>query len=130
MKLGHRIAFALVLATTAWPTFAAADHFWNCTKPDGTRYADASKCDKGDTAVKVMKGEPTAAYVQTPMVQAEATAGSNLDTGVCPTNATYCARPDYGVTDASPRTQAITQFMRKKQCEFLKKFPQRCAAHR
>ncbi len=126
MKLGHRIAFALVLTATACPTLAAADYFWNCTKPDGTKYADATQCDKGDTAVKVIKGDCTVP-VQTSMVQAEATPGSNLDPGVCPSNTVYCTRADFGMTDASPRMQAITQFMRKKQCEFLKKFPERCA---
>ena len=129
MKLARRVAFTLVLATTAWPAFAATDYFWNCTTPDGIKYADASQCDKGDTAVKVTKGRP-AASAQTPMVQsAEQTEPrpDGLNAGVCPANPNYCTRPNFGVTEGSPRTQAIAQFMRKRECEFMKRFPERCA---
>ena len=134
MNMNHasRITVMLVLAAAAWPTFAA-DYFWNCTKPDGIKYADATQCDKGDTAVKVMKGAHAApgTMPSVPSAPAEATLdNNNPEAGVCPTNPANCQRPDYGVTEASPRALAITQFMRKKQCEFLKKFPQRCAAIR
>ncbi len=130
MNLAHRVAFALVLTSTAWPAFAAADHFWNCTTPDGIKYADASKCDKGDTAVKVMKGNNPGASAQTTLTQAaageEGERPVGLNTGVCPSNPAYCTRPNYGVTEGSPRTQAIQQFMREKECDFMKRFPQRC----
>jgi len=132
MNLACRVTFALVFATTAWPALAT-DYFWNCTKPDGIKYADASQCDKGDTAVKVMKGSQ-AVPGTTPSVQTTPADtrpdGGNPDAGICPANPANCQRPDYGVTEGSPRTQAIMQFMRKKQCDFLKKFPQRCAAIR
>lgn len=130
--LAPRLALALLLCAPAWPAFAAADFFWNCTTPDGIKYADASQCDKGDTAVKVMKGNHNpAASAQTTQVQAAASADVQLpqgmNTGVCPSNPAYCTRPDYGVTGGSPRTQAIQQFMRAKECEFMQRFPQRCA---
>lgn len=130
-RLASRIALALLLCTPAWPTFAAADFFWNCTTPDGIKYADASKCDKGDTAVKVMKGNNhPAASVQTARVQAADGADGEqplgINTGVCPTNPAYCTQPNYGVTGGSARTQAIQQFMREKECDFMQRFPQRC----
>ena len=127
MNIARSVAIALVLAATAWPAFAA-DYFWNCTTPDGIKYADASQCDKGDIAVKVMKGN-NPAPAQTGLVQStqseERVAG--LSTGVCPANPDYCMRPDYGVTEGSPRAQAITQFMRQRQCDFMRRFPERCA---
>lgn len=126
MNLARRAAFALAFLTSAWPTFAA-DYFWNCTTPDGIKYADASKCDRGDAAVRMMKGN-NAAPAQTPMVQAaegdEKLEG--LHTGACPVNPGYCTRPNYGVTEGSSRTQAIVQFMRKRECDFMRKFPERC----
>jgi hypothetical protein len=121
MNLARQIAFTLMLATTAWPTFAATDHFWNCTTPDGIKYADASRCDKGDTAVKVMKGSD-AATARTPHEEKL----ESLNTGVCPANPGYCTRPNYGVTEGSPRAQAIAQFMRKRECDFMNRFPGRC----
>ena len=33
----------------------AADFYWSCTTAVGARYVDATQCDKGDVAVKVMK---------------------------------------------------------------------------
>lgn len=130
MNLARPIALALLLLTTAWPAFAAADYFWNCTTPDGIKYADASRCDKGDTAVKVMKGKNTAASAQTPMVQASASDDGErpvgLNTGVCPADPAYCTRPNYGATEGSPRSQAIQQFMRAKECDFMQRFPGRC----
>jgi hypothetical protein len=127
MNLARHVAFALVLATAAWPTFAAKDHFWNCTTADGIKYADASKCDKGDAAVKVMKGNHSGS-TQTAMVQATQAEEKveGLNTGVCPTNPAYCTRPNYGVTEGSPRTQAIVQFLRKRECDFMRRFPERC----
>ena len=126
MNFARRAALALVIAAAAWPAFAA-DYFWNCTTPDGIKYADASKCDKGDAAVKVMKGG-NATSAQPPLVQASPSEEKleGLNPGVCPTNPGYCTLPDYGVTDASPRAQAISQFMRKKECGFMRKFPERC----
>jgi hypothetical protein len=59
MKWGQTIALALVVASMAWPP-TAADHYWECTKPDGVRYWDASQCDTGDRAVKVNKANQTA----------------------------------------------------------------------
>lgn len=130
MTLAPRLALALLLSATTWPAFAAADFFWNCTTPDGIKYADASKCDKGDTAVKMMKGNKPSASAQTSLVQAAAgddgETSTRFNTGVCPTNPAYCTRPNYGVTEGSPRTQAIQQFMREKECDFMQRFPQRC----
>lgn len=128
MNLARRIALALLLYATIWPAFAAADFFWNCTTPNGTKYADASKCDKGDAAVKVTKGSNTA-FAQTSMVHAarDEERIEGMNPGACPTNPGYCTRPNYGVTEGSPRTQAIAQFMRKKECDFMHRFPQRCA---
>ncbi len=119
MNLARPITLALLLSATAWPAFAAADFFWNCTTPDGIKYADASKCDKGDAAVKVMKGNKPAANDD-----GERPVG--LNTGVCPANPAYCTQANYGVTEGSPRTQAILQFMRGKECDFMKRFPERC----
>lgn len=131
MNLAARcIALALSLATTAGPALAASDYFWNCTTPEGIKYADATQCDKGDTAVKVIKGSP-AAPAPAPMVQLAQQAEPQpeaLNTGgVCPSNPSDCGRPNYGVAEGSARTHAIALFMRKKQCEFLKRFPERCA---
>jgi hypothetical protein len=116
MNMGKRLVFTLVLAAAAWPAFAA-DFFWNCTTADGLKYADATKCDKGDTAVKVMKGNLL------PLDQEKANNVSSTD---CQRTPSYCASPDYGVPDASLRTQAITHFMRQKECEFHRRSPNRC----
>lgn len=130
MNLARPIALSLLLVTTALPAFAAANFFWNCTTPDGIKYADASKCDKGDTAVKVMKGKNIAASAQTSVVQAAAGDDGErpvgLNTGVCPADPAYCTRPNYGVTEGSSRNQAIQQFMRARECGFMQRFPQRC----
>jgi hypothetical protein len=129
MNLACRATLVLMLATFTWPATAATDYFWNCTTPDGIKYADASQCDKGDKAVKVMKGNRQATATHAPMVQAaqqdDALAGLPT-TGVCPANPAYCTRPDYGVIDGSPRTVAIAQFMRKRACDFMHRFPDRC----
>lgn len=127
MNLARSVVIALILTATAWPAFAA-DYFWNCTTPDGIKYADASQCDKGDTAVKVMKGN-NAAPAQAALVQSTQSEErvEGLNTGVCPTNPGYCTWPNYGVTEGSPRAQAITQFMRKRACDFVNRFPERCA---
>ena len=131
MTHAPRLALAQLLCATTWPVFAATDFFWNCTTPDGIKYADASKCDKGDTAVKVMKGNNNpAASAQTALVHAATGADTEqplgTNTGVCPTNPAYCTQPNYGITEGSPRTQAIQQFMRAKECDFMQRFPQRC----
>jgi len=115
MNIGKRLVFALVLAA-AWPAFAA-DFYWSCTTADGIKYADATRCDKGDTAVQVMKGGAS------PPAHSETKRVPSTD---CPTTPSYCARPDYDVSEASPRAQAITRFMRQKECEFLLRFPNRC----
>ena len=133
-RLAARLVFALLLFVTTWPAFAAADFFWNCTTPYGIKYADATKCDKGDTAVKVMKDIKPAASAQTSFVQVAARDDGErpvaMNTGVCPANLAYCKRPDYGVTEGSPRTQAIQQFMRARECDFMQRFPQRCVGPR
>ncbi|MES2582071.1 MAG: hypothetical protein V4627_05095 [Pseudomonadota bacterium] len=130
MNLTRHAALALLLSSLAWPAFAATDFFWNCTTPDGIKYADASKCDKGDTAVKVMKGDKSGASAQTALVQAaageESERPAGMNTGVCPTNPAYCTLQNYGVTTGSPRTQAIQQFMRARECDFMQRFPERC----
>ena len=113
------IALALILSASIWPVVAATDYFWSCTKPDGTKYADASKCDKGDTAVKMMKGDQLTAQPLGVMQH-----GFSPD--VCPVNPAYCSQPEFGAKETSPRAQAITLFMRKKQCELLRRFPERC----
>ena len=127
MNLARQIVLALLLAAATWPAVAATDFFWNCTTPVGIKYADASKCDKGDTAVKVMKGR-NAASAQARMVQAtqDDERMEGLNPGACPTNPGYCTRADYGVSQGSPRAQAIAQFMRKRECDFMHRFPQRC----
>ncbi len=131
MNFVCRAAVALVLTTAAWPTFTA-DYFWNCTTADGTKYADASKCDKGDIAVKVMKGGSAVPAAQTATVQATLgdTTPVNTHTAVCPNNPNVCKLPNYGVTEGSPRAQAITQFMREKECDFMQRFPNRCSKPR
>ena len=129
MTLACRAALVLILAAWVWPTHAATDHFWNCTTPQGIKYADASQCDKGDAAVKMFKDKRQTAAMQTPMVQAAQQDDALPDlpaTGVCPANPAYCTRPDYGVTEGPPRAQAITQFMRKRACDFMHRFPERC----
>ena len=129
MNPARRVTLALVLSASTWPAVAATAYFWNCTKPDGTKYGEASQCDKGDSAVKVMKNERVAVAGMGQMVLAAQRTDAVLDTpttGVCPTNPAYCARPDYGVTDGSPRAQAITQFMRNRECALMRRFPERC----
>ena len=128
MNLARRAALVLVLTAAAWPAFAA-DYFWNCTTPDGIKYADATKCDKGDNAAKVLKGT-NAKTSGAPMVMAAQETifmPDNHATGVCPTNPDYCSQPDYGITEGEPRAQAIAQFMRKRACDFKQRFPNRCA---
>jgi hypothetical protein len=108
MNLAHRVTLTLVLTASAWQVLAASDYFWNCTIPEGIKYADATQCDKGDSAVKVMKSS-AADPIATPTVQAAAQPISKEDrlvTGVCPANRDYCAQPNYGVSDGSPRSQA------------------------
>ena len=120
VKWGQTIALALVVASMAWPA-TAADHYWECTKPDGVRYWDASQCDMGDRAEKVYKANQTA------LTHAKSTAANPE---VCPANPGHCALPGYGVEADSPRAYAIAVFMRKKQCELMKRFPERCAKPR
>ena len=129
MNIALRLALALLICGTTWPAFAAADFFWNCTTPDGIKYADATKCDKGDTAVKTMKGE-TAKPGLPNMVQSSPQDNTNSDgfsTDVCPADPAYCSQPHYGITEGAPRAQAISQFMRKRACDFRQRFPDRCA---
>jgi hypothetical protein len=128
MNFVCRATVALVLTTAAWPTFAA-DYFWNCTTPDGIKYADASKCDKGDAAVKMMKGDnakPGLSVVAQPAQPADAMS-EKVDVGVCPEDPGYCSQPNFGIAEGAPRAQAIAQFMRKRACEFKQRFPARCA---
>jgi hypothetical protein len=127
MKIARRAAIALLLLTAAWPS-VAADYFWNCTTPDGIKYADASKCDKGDSAVKVMKSDhsTTAQSAMVPASSDNETPNGTHTAGACPADPAYCKRPQYGVTEGSPRTQAIMQFMRERECDFMQRFPARC----
>ena len=136
MRIFNRVLFSLVYLMAAWPVFAA-DFYWSCTTSVGTRYADATQCDKGDTAVKVLKdGIAPAASAESGAkgvsTDHRSIAGSSLrGTGaplaaVCPTDPAVCARPDYDVSEGTPRAQAITRFMRQKECEFLQRFPGRC----
>ena len=136
MKILSCIAFGMLLAMSAWTAFAA-DFYWNCTTPIGTRYADATRCDKGDVGVKVMKTGPA------PAADSES-AGSGTDkaaiparnppadnpAGVCPKDPAVCQLPDYGVTADTPREQAISHFLRQRECEFLQRFPNRCVRPR
>lgn len=131
MNLSRSSALALLLmCAAAAPAFAAADFFWNCTTPDGIKYADASKCDKGDTAVKVSKTQSSAPTASSALVrsaaQDEGERPVGMHTGACPTNPAYCTLPNYGVTEGTPRAQAIQQFMRTRECDFMQRFPQRC----
>ena len=133
MKLCSRVIFCLALAASPWPSMAA-DFYWSCTTAVGARYVDATQCDKGDVAVKVMKqGAQTqaaaegAASITKPTVAPRA--GGVAAAGpvaVCPKDPSVCKRADYDVTEGSPRAQAITRFMRQKECEFLQRFPSRC----
>ena len=127
MTLARRATLTWILAACTWPAAAATDYFWNCTTPDGIKYADANKCDKGDTAVRVMKSGDTAS-AQSALVQSTPTEEKleGLNPGACPINPGYCTRPNYGVTEGSARAQAVTQFMRKKECDFMQRFPERC----
>jgi hypothetical protein len=121
MNITLRATIVLAICTTAYSAFAA-DHFWSCTTPVGVQYADATKCDKGDSATKRMKIDQ-AASLQEPMTQTN----QQVLTAVCPVNPADCSLQDYGAQETSHRTQAIIQFMHKKQCEFAHRFPQRCA---
>ncbi len=125
MGFNQRLVCALFFAAIAGAA-TAKDFYWNCSTTDGIKYADAQQCDKGDTGVRVMKGGLPADDK-----------GSNPGAGsvavtrnACPTVPAYCAQADYGAADASTRTQAITHFMRRKECAFLQRFPphsaQRC----
>ncbi len=104
----------------------AKDFYWNCTAADGIKYADANQCDKGDTGVRVMKGGLAADGQGGNPAAGSVTVARNA----CQAVPAYCALPDYGVADATARTQAITHFMRQKECAFLQRFPpdsaQRC----
>lgn len=133
MKLCSRVVFCLALAASPWPAIAA-DFYWSCTTPVGARYVDATQCDKGDVAVKVMKpgaqtqtGVEGATSITKPTVAPRA--GGVAAAGpvaACPKDPSVCKRADYDVTEGSPRAQAITRFMRQKECEFLQRFPRRC----
>jgi len=118
MGFNQRLVCALFLAAIAGPA-AAKDFYWNCTTADGIKYADANQCDKGDTGVRVMKtGLPGDDQGGNPA------AGSLAVTrNACQSVPAYCAQPDYGVADATTRTQAIAHFMRQKECAFLQRFP-------
>lgn len=121
MNIGQRVVCALVLTTAVWPV-QATDFYWSCTTAVGTRYADATRCDKGDTAVQVAKsgaGNDSNAGNR-------GTGGQPAQPLACQRTPAYCGRPDYDVVEASARSQAITHFMRQKECEFLLRFPQRC----
>lgn len=126
MTISDRFACTLLLAAIAWPT-SAKDFYWNCTTAAGTQYADATQCDKGDTGIQVMKGRPSVQEKPTTRssAPAPATTAQTLPTA-CQAVPAYCDRPDFGVVDASERAQTITQFMRRKECEFFWKFPPRC----
>jgi hypothetical protein len=121
MKILSRVLVGLAFAMSALPAFAA-DFYWNCTTPIGTRYADATRCDKGDVGVKVMKTE---AAPEPPAAGSQSTDSAN-PIRVCPTDPAVCQRPDFGVSAGTPRVQAIARFLRQKECEFLQRFPNRC----
>ena len=121
MGFNQRLVCALFFAAIAGSA-AAKDFYWNCTTADGIKYADATQCDKGDAGVRVMKaglpaddkgGKPAAGSV-------------GVTRNGCQTVPAYCAQPDYGVANTATRTQAITHFMRQKECAFLLRFPPRC----
>jgi hypothetical protein len=117
MGFNQRLVCALFFAAIAGSA-AAKDFYWNCTTADGIKYADATQCDKGDTGVRVMRaGLPAIGPV-------------SVTRDACQAVPAYCSQPDYGVVDASTRTQAIAHFMRQKECAFLQRFPpqpqQRC----
>lgn len=118
MGFNQRLVCALFFAAIAGSA-AAKDFYWNCTTADGIKYADATQCDKGDTGVRVMKGG----------LAADGTGGNPgvgsvaVTRNACQAVPTYCAQADYGVADASSRAQAITHFMRQKECAFLQRFP-------
>ena len=125
MGFHQRLVCALCFAALAGAA-AAKDFYWNCTTADGIKYADANQCDKGDTGVRVMRaGLAADATGANPAAGAVAVTRS-----ACQVVPAYCAQPDYGVADAATRTQAITHFMRQKECAFLQRFPpqahQRC----
>ncbi len=119
MKILSRVAFGLVFAMPTWSAIAA-DFYWSCTTPIGTRYADATQCDKGDVGVKILKNGAVLSAV--PEFSGTANAAH-----VCPKDPAVCQRSDFGVTADTPRAHAIARFMRQKECEFLQRFPNRCA---
>ena len=127
MDVLSRIAIGLFFAVSTWPVFAA-DFYWSCPTPIGTRYADATRCDKGDVGVKVMKDGAAPAAPATPAAPAagvEVTVATGAAT-VCPNDPAVCKLPDYGVAADTPRAHAIARFMRQKECDFLQRFPKRC----
>lgn len=115
MKVFYRVVSSLAVAVVAWPALAA-DFYWSCTTPVGSRYADATRCDVGDVGVKVMKDGAASA---------DGFAYTN-PLAVCPQNPAVCKLPDFDVKEGTPRAQAITRFMRQKECELLQRFPKRC----
>jgi hypothetical protein len=121
MKILSRVVVGLAFAMSTLPAFAA-DFYWNCTTPIGTRYADATRCDKGDVGVKVMK---TDAAPAAPAASSQSP-DSVHPTRVCPADPAVCQRPDFGVSAGTPRAQAIARFLQQKECEFLQRFPKRC----
>lgn len=126
MDISHRVACAFLLAAITGTTFAK-DYYWNCTTVAGSRYADATQCDKGDTGIQVVK-QGSSAQVD-PATRAPTPAPANTVQALSIARHApppYCDQPAYGVVDASERDQAIAQFMRRKECEFFAKFP----AHR
>lgn len=125
MGFHQRLVCALCLAAIAGAA-TAKDFYWNCTTADGIKYADANQCDKGDTGVRIMR-----AVLAADGTGANPAGGTVAVTrNACQTVPPYCAQPDYGVANASTRTQAISHFMRQKECAFLQRFPpqphQRC----
>ena len=121
MGFNQRLVCALFFAAIAGSA-AAKDSYWNCTTADGIKYADATQCDKGDTGVRVMKGG-----LSGDDKGANPACGSLAVTrNGCQAVPAYCAQPEYGVANAATRTQAITHFMRQRECAFLQRFPPRC----
>ena len=125
MGIHQRLICALIFACVTGAA-AAKDFYWNCTTADGIKYADANQCDKGDTGVRVMRaGLGAGATGANP---ADGTV--SITRNACQAVPAYCAQADYGVVNAATRMQAITHFMRQKECAFLQRFPpqphQRC----
>ena len=113
MNFARHAAITLVLFAAACPVLAA-DHFWNCTKPDGTKYADATQCDKGDSAVKVFKAgsDPAAAATgATPTPALVPAMADSRDTAVCPANTAYCTRASELSNDGKFDNSALMEEM-------------------